>query len=195
MRFAACQRQNQNQNQTDLGVAPHLVFSISKGRCHTLIGCEGGNASSCSRSLIRSWSPHPCTQVIWIHSSRSRGIWTFRKKKDSKYHTIGLQHSCRLDPQLSVFSTFLVLKCNQTACVLHDWGPVRLLLVRCSTHVVFVNGYMPFEELLAIRRSLFCINFWDKTWFRRHTATFGERFYSAQTAMTSRFLFTTQKVV
>lgn len=139
----------------------------------------GGNASSCSRSLIRSWSPHPCTQVIWILCSQSRGIWTFswnkkKKKKIAKTTQWGCytpvrgtevqrkKNSADLTHN-SMFSkpnqVFLVLKCNQTACVLHDWGPVRLLLVRCSSRVVYVNGYMTFEELQAIRWSLFCINF------------------------------------
>lgn len=69
MRSAVNQGQNQNENQSDLGVIPHLSLAFTQGRHHSLIGCEG-NDPSCSHSLIRGQSPQLHTgDLIPLHQS------------------------------------------------------------------------------------------------------------------------------
>lgn len=70
VRSAVSQGQNDNEDHTDLGVAPHLSWTSTNGRPHSVIGSEGTAQAVDSQFLGVSAT---CTQVIWVTCNQSRG--------------------------------------------------------------------------------------------------------------------------
>ena len=75
-------RQNQNGRYLTCVPAPTPLKPSPNVHYHTVIGWEE-NAHSCFHSLISGQSPAPCTQVIWIHCSQSRGVLKCSQHKKS----------------------------------------------------------------------------------------------------------------